>query len=134
MIDGDDVIESYKYGSELITVTDEDKAEYKYDAGPKRMSVLGFVSQESLPRQCVLGDGCMAFQPQPEDEAAAVALSSLAYAMYDMGQAAVVRRVYRLNSAPRMGVLVPEYQTDDDGNSEMVISLLFCKDERPNKF
>ena len=49
-----------------------------------------------------------------------MALSSLAYAMHDSAQAAVVRRVYRANLAPRIGALIPEYRTDEDGNDEMV--------------
>ena len=49
-----------------------------------------------------------------------MALSALAYAMNDTNSAAVVRRVYRANSTPRMGVLVPEYRPDEDGNDRLV--------------
>ncbi len=51
-----------------------------------------------------------------------VALSALAFAMYDSGMAGIVRRVYRAKSTPRMGVLIPEYKDDDEGNSKLVSS------------
>ena len=52
-----------------------------------------------------------------------IALSTMAYAMQDSGHAALVRRVYRAGSAPRVGALIPESIKDDEGNSQMVI---FC--------
>ncbi len=68
VIDPDQVIESYKYGSDLITVSEEAKVEYKYDAGAKAMTVVGFIPQAKIPRSHLVGDGCMAFQPLQEDE------------------------------------------------------------------
>ena len=41
---------------------------YKYDGGPKSMTVIGFIPVLKLPRNMVLGDGCMAFQPVDDDE------------------------------------------------------------------
>jgi len=43
-------------------------AEYKYDGGPKRFTVLGFVPQQRIQRQFLIGDGNMIFQPQTDDE------------------------------------------------------------------
>ncbi len=106
-----------------IILTDEDKTAYRYDGGAKRMSVLGFLPLAKLQRQLVLGDGCMTFQPVADDESSVMALSSLAYAMYESGQVALIRRVYRANSTPRMGALIPEFVTDDDGNSSLVCGM-----------
>ena len=44
----------------------------------------------------------------------------MAHALLDMGMVALVRKVYRANSTPRLGIMVPEYNTDDDGNSQLV--------------
>ena len=64
----EDLVESYKYGSDVVPVTEEDKENYKYNGGAKNLSVLGFVKQEDIPRQLVVGDGCMVFQPVDGDE------------------------------------------------------------------
>ena len=37
-----------------------------------------------------------------------------------MGMVALVRKVYRANSTPRLGVMVPEYAQDEEGNSQLV--------------
>ncbi len=88
VIEQEEIIESYKYGSQLITVSGtrpylsgkivkifieafplgEDKELYQYDGGPKSMSIVGFVSQQQVLRQYLIGDGCMIFQPVQEDE------------------------------------------------------------------
>jgi len=58
--------------------------------------------------------------------------------MHDMQRAAIVRRVYRAGSTPRLGALVPEYVTDeDDGNSNMTlvyIELPYMEDVRDFDF
>ena len=52
----------------LSFLSDEEKAEYKYEAGPKNFSALGFVRQSAIQRQWLIGDGCMVFQAQDGDE------------------------------------------------------------------
>ena len=64
----EDMVESYKYGSDLITVTDEDKETYKYNGGPKAFQTIGFIPQREVQRQHLMGEGCMEFQPAEGDD------------------------------------------------------------------
>lgn len=57
-----------KWKRKNLSFLDDLKKQYKYDGGDKRMSVLGFVKQEDIQRQYLLGDGCMVFQPVEGDE------------------------------------------------------------------
>nr|AIL94178.1 Ku80 [Tigriopus japonicus] len=137
VVEGDNLIESYKYGPELITVADEDKAAFSYDGGPKSLCVLGFVPQDDIQRQWLLGDGSMVFQPVEDDEPSTAALSALAFAMHDMRMAAIVRKVYRAKATPRMGLLVPEYRSNDEGVDELTIvfiELPYAEDLRQYEF
>lgn len=67
-VEPDDLVESYKYGSDVVPVTEDDKANHKYDGGPKSLAVFGCVKQDDIQRNMVLGDGCMVFQPVEGDE------------------------------------------------------------------
>ncbi|TRY72363.1 hypothetical protein TCAL_01009 [Tigriopus californicus] len=137
VVEGSNLIESYKYGPELITVAEEDKASFSYDGGPKSLCVLGFVPQSDIQRQWLLGDGSMVFQPVEDDEPSMAALSALAFAMHDMRMAAIVRKVYRAKSTPRMGMLVPEYRPNDEGVDELTIvfiELPYSEDLRQYEF
>jgi len=132
-ISPDQLIESFKYGSELVTVTDEDKATYAYEGGEKSLILMGFAPQAAIQMSFLIGDGCMVFQPPENDDAATAALSSLAHAMLDSNQVAIVRRVYNRRATPRIGALIPEYSTDDEGNDHLVIvyiDLPYAEDNR----
>lgn len=48
--------------------SEEDKTNFKYEAGPKNLAVIGFVSQDQIQREHLIGDGCMVFQPIENDE------------------------------------------------------------------
>ena len=85
----------------------------------------------------LIGDGCMLFQPPPDDEPSARALSALAHALMELNQVAIVRKVYRANSTPRLGALIPEEKTDEDGNKYMslvFIELPYMEDRRDYQF
>ena len=66
VIEYDDIIESFKYGSEVIPVSDDTKASYKYNGGPKRMCVLGFAPLKNLPRHILLGERVLQLQRYPD--------------------------------------------------------------------
>ena len=134
----EELIMSYKYGSDLVTVSDEDVANFTYQSGPKSMTVLGFMPRSEIRRQLLIGDGAMTFQPVEDDDNSATALSALAFALQDLEMAAVVRRVYRNGSCPRLGVLVPEYSPDEeegvDRLSLIYVELPYMEDVREYQF
>ena len=77
----EELIMSYKYGSDLVTVSEEDLVNFTYQSGPKSLTVLGFMPRAEIRRQLLLGDGAMTFQPVEDDENSATALSALAFAL-----------------------------------------------------
>jgi hypothetical protein len=66
VVEREDLIESYKYGSELIAVTDVDK-QSSFNGGEKSLIVVGFITRGQIPYQYLLGDGSFVFQPTDGD-------------------------------------------------------------------
>ena len=56
----------------------------------------------------LIGNGSMAFLQSEDDDNSAVAVSTLAQAMAELGVVGIVGRVYSRAPAPRLGVLAPE--------------------------
>ena len=42
------MVTSYQYGRSLVSVTEEDEANAKYEGGPKSMSLFGFVERSEI--------------------------------------------------------------------------------------
>ncbi|KAJ9590743.1 hypothetical protein L9F63_016259, partial [Diploptera punctata] len=107
-VDPEDVISGYSYGNTLVPMSDIDKISMSYKSGPKCLSILGFTKSSNVPRYLLIGEGCMHFTAQKNDSNAASALSSLINAMKDLDMYAISRKVYRDNTATRLGVLFPK--------------------------
>ncbi|WAR17053.1 XRCC5-like protein [Mya arenaria] len=103
-VDKDDMVEKHRYGTESVTIPEEDKGNMKYKA-EKCFKVLGFTKMENVKRSEMMGDGCMAV-------AAGIALSALINALYETNMCAIVRRVYNASSSPRVGCLVAHIKAD----------------------
>lgn len=114
------LIESYRYGSELIAVQDVDKASL-FDGGPKSLVVVGFIQQNEIPIHLAIGDGSMVFQPIEGNQSSIVALSALVNAMHAEEMVALVRRVYNARSAPKLAALVPSLKRDPETQEETTI-------------
>jgi len=59
-----------------------------------------------------MGDGTSLCVAEKGDEAAAVALSALINAMYELNSVAIVRRVYCANAQVHVGCLMPYIKAD----------------------
>ncbi|XP_052762081.1 X-ray repair cross-complementing protein 5-like [Mya arenaria] len=110
-VDKDDMVEKHRYGTESVTIPEEDKGNMKYKA-EKCFKVLGFTKMENVKRSEMMGDGCMAVVAEKGDEAAGIALSALINALYETNMCAIVRRVYNASSSPRVGCLVAHIKAD----------------------
>uniref|UniRef100_A0A0K2UUL8 Xray repair crosscomplementing protein 5like [Strongylocentrotus purpuratus] n=1 Tax=Lepeophtheirus salmonis TaxID=72036 RepID=A0A0K2UUL8_LEPSM len=127
-VEANNLIESYKYGSKLITVSEEDRANFHYEGGGKSLKVIGFIKKDQIPNQYLLGNGNMAFLPTENDPHSSTALSAIILSMVELGRAALVRKVYRAKTTPRMGILVPEIITpEDDEESDETYRLIFIE-------
>lgn len=109
MIDREDVISAYKYGSKLIPVSIEEEKHWSYKSGNRCLSVLAFV--DPIPQQFGSGTGTKFIFPHRKagvvDRSAQIALSALINAMAEAGKVAIARHVYNNNTRLAIGVLAP---------------------------
>jgi len=129
----DDIVMGYRYGAEIVTISEEDEQMTKFEGGPKSLSLFGFLPCSEVKHHQVLGDGCMVFLPSEGDSNSGRAWAALTQAMLQLKVVAVVRKVYNKNSAPRLGALVPEYS--EEGDLMLVhVELPFAEDLRYMEF
>ena len=110
----EEIVMGYRYGREIVTISEEDEASVKFDGGPKSMTLFGFLPLSELKFHQLVGDGAMIFLPNEGDVNSGRAWSTLVQAMLELKMVAVVRKVYSRISAPRLGALVPEYNEEGD--------------------
>eukprot|EP00092_Neocalanus_flemingeri_P029149 GFUD01031637.1.p1 GENE.GFUD01031637.1~~GFUD01031637.1.p1 ORF type:complete len:539 (-),score=144.69 GFUD01031637.1:43-1659(-) len=113
-LEQDDLVMSYRYGPELVTISAADEAAAKFEGGPKSMSLFGFIARSEIKPSDMVGEGCMAFMPTEDDLNSQTAWSALIQAMMELDMVAIVRKVYSKISAPRLGVLTPEIGEDGE--------------------
>ena len=77
----------------------------------------------------LIGNGSMAFLQSEDDDNSAVAVSTLAQAMAELGVVGIVRRVYSRATAPRLGVLAPE-EDEAGGRYLAYVDLPFAEDRQ----
>lgn len=135
VVEQSDLIESYRYGDELIAISEVDKA--NYDGGPKSLKLVGFINRRQIPFHLLLGDGSMIFLPTEGDSRSLLGLSAVLKAMAEDDMVAIVRRVYRAKTGPKLGLLLPDTRWVDveDGEKEkasvmVYIELPFMEDIR----
>ncbi|PNF22251.1 X-ray repair cross-complementing protein 5 [Cryptotermes secundus] len=107
VIDKEDVIEGFSFGSTLVPFSAVDKSMMSYQSGDKCLSILGFTKLKNVPRHLFVGKGVLYIMAQKGDSSAEVALSSLIHALNDEGLVAIARKVYRVNTAAVLGALFP---------------------------
>lgn len=110
-IEKSDVIDGHRYGSTLVPFSKDDKETMKYKT-TKCFTLLCFVSADNVPCHMLMGDGTSICVAEKGDEPAAVALSALINAMYELNCVAIVRRVYAANAQVHVGCLKPYIKTD----------------------
>jgi len=107
-VEQEDLIMSYRFGTELVSISAADEAAAKFEGGPKSMSLFGFIARSEIKASDLVGDGSMAFMPSEDDPNSQAAWAALIQAMLELDMVAVVRKVYNKASAPKLGVLTPE--------------------------
>lgn len=102
---------AYKYGADLIPVGAWDETALKFPS-PVSITILGYMSQESIPRYLRIGDP---YAVTGEDSRrSAVAISALAQAMHKEGQAAICKFVKTKDGDPLLAALLPLVEDGDD--------------------
>ena len=50
-VDAADVVMGYRYGEQVVSITEEEEKEAKFDGGPKSLTLFGFLAQSELKYQ-----------------------------------------------------------------------------------
>ena len=130
-VETENVAKAYRYGKTIVPMTAEDQKSMKLQT-TKSCKVLGFTSCENVPRNLYTRDTCHILTPQPGDQHAAVAFSSLCHALAEKKMVAIVRYVARGNTDPKLGFLSPHIKSQYD--SLIFIALPYREDIRSYLF
>ena len=50
-VDAADVVMGYRYGEQVVSITEEEEKKAKFDGGPKSLTLFGFLAQSELKHQ-----------------------------------------------------------------------------------
>ncbi|XP_006892014.1 PREDICTED: X-ray repair cross-complementing protein 5 [Elephantulus edwardii] len=103
----EDTIQGFRYGSDIVPFSKVDEEQMKYRSEGKCFSVLGFCRSSQVQRKFFMGNQVLKVFAAKDDEAAAVALSSLIHALDELNMVAIVRYVYDKRSNPQVGMAFP---------------------------
>lgn len=107
VVQKDELVHGYCYGSTLIPFSDGDKQELNYESGPKCLSLLKITKKEFVPRHIWLGKSGTCFVARENDEHATLAFSAFVQALERLKSVAIVRRIYNNGYRPYLGALIP---------------------------
>uniref|UniRef100_A0A8C2P6C3 X-ray repair cross-complementing protein 5 n=2 Tax=Capra hircus TaxID=9925 RepID=A0A8C2P6C3_CAPHI len=122
----------FRYGSDIIPFSKVDEEQMKYRSEGKCFSVLGFCRSSQVHMKYFMGNQVLKVFAAKDDEAAAVALSSLIHALDELDMVAVVRYAYDQRTNPQVGVAFPLIK--DTYECLAYIQLPFMEDLRQYMF
>jgi len=121
-----ETIHAYRFGHDLVPISQDIEASFKFKVDVKSLQVQGFVLTEQVPHAHMMGNPEM-IAAAPGDEAAGQAFAALVTALREGGKVMVVRYVRQKNAAPRSCVCTPQVEESEDGST----SYFFCKNDLP---
>ncbi|XP_028337486.1 X-ray repair cross-complementing protein 5 isoform X2 [Physeter macrocephalus] len=128
----EDTIQGFRYGSDIIPFSKVDEEQMKYKLEGKCFSVLGFCRSSQVHMKYFMGNQVLKVFATKDDEAAAVALSSLIHALDELDMVAVVRYAYDRRANPQVGVAFPYIR--DFYECLVYVQLPFMEDLRQYMF
>ncbi|KAL1771021.1 X-ray repair cross-complementing protein 5 [Sigmodon hispidus] len=128
----EDTIQGFRYGSDIIPFSKVDEEQMKYKSEGKCFSVLGFCRSSQVHRRFFMGNQVLKVFAAKDDEAAAVALSSLIHALDELNMVAIVRYAYDKRANPQVGVAFPYIK--DAYECLVYVQLPFMEDLRQYMF
>ncbi|TKC47958.1 hypothetical protein EI555_005088, partial [Monodon monoceros] len=128
----EDTIQGFRYGSDIIPFSKVDEEQMKYKSEGKCFSVLGFCRSSQVHMKYFMGNQVLKVFATKDDEAAAVALSSLIHALDELDMVAVVRYAYDRRANPQVGVAFPYIR--DAYECLVYVQLPFMEDLRQYMF
>uniref|UniRef100_A0A2K6F6S0 X-ray repair cross-complementing protein 5 n=1 Tax=Propithecus coquereli TaxID=379532 RepID=A0A2K6F6S0_PROCO len=128
----EDTIQGFRYGSDIVPFSKVDEEQMKYKSEGKCFSVLGFCRSFQVQRKFFMGNQVLKVFAAKNDEAAAVALSSLIHALDELDMVAIVRYAYDKRANPQVGVAFPYIK--EAYECLMYVQLPFMEDLRQYMF
>ncbi|XP_060224580.1 X-ray repair cross-complementing protein 5 isoform X2 [Meriones unguiculatus] len=128
----EDTIQGFRYGSDIVPFSKVDEEQMKYKSEGKCFSVLGFCRSSQVHRRFFMGYQVLKVFAAKDDEAAAVALSSLVHALDELNMVAIVRYTYDKRANPQVGVAFPYIK--DAYECLVYVQLPFMEDLRQYMF
>ncbi|KAK2108524.1 X-ray repair cross-complementing protein 5 [Saguinus oedipus] len=125
-------ISGFRYGSDIVPFSKVDEEQMKYKSEGKCFSVLGFCKSSQVQRRFFMGNQVLKVFAARDDEAAAVALSSLIHALNDLDMVAIVRYAYDKRANPQVGVAFPHIKHNYE--CLVYVQLPFMEDLRQYMF
>ncbi len=107
VLEKDGVIDAYQFGSTIVPFSDDDKKMMQYESGVKGLFLIGVTSRKNVDIHMLTGSGSYVVLAKQDDPVATTTLEAFIQAIYQRNCVGIARRIYRLNSAVRIGALFP---------------------------
>lgn len=129
-VEPDELSKGYEYGRTAVHISESDRNVTTYETSPC-LDIMGFVEKTSYERYLDM-DRTNLIVPAKGDDKAAMALSSLIHALYELDSYVIARLVAKENKEPRILILAPHI--DPDLECLYDSELPFAEDVRSYKF
>ncbi|KAF4548829.1 ATP-dependent DNA helicase II subunit 2-like protein [Elsinoe fawcettii] len=126
----EDLAKGYAYGSTAVHIAESDRAVTTFETKPG-LSIIGFVAKEQYTRYMDMSRANMIIA-QRTNPKAALALSSLIHALFELNSFAVARFVPKPDKAPVILLLCPSIESDLECLYD--VELPFAEDVRQYRF
>jgi ATP-dependent DNA helicase 2 subunit 2 len=129
-VDRDDLAKGYQYGRTAVHISQADENITKLETFSS-YDILGFIPAENVERYAIIDNSNMLVSQKGNDKAA-LALSSLIHALFELGSVAVARFVKKDMAEPMITLLSPSVEPDFECLIENVLP--FAEDVRTYRF
>ena len=126
----EELAKGYEYGRTAVHISETDENITKLETETS-YDILGFIPAENAERYMIIDNSCI-LVPQKGNDKAALALSSLVHALFELGSVAVARLVKKDMSEPAVTLLSPLVEPDAEGLIENMLP--FAEDIRAYRF
>jgi ATP-dependent DNA helicase 2 subunit 2 len=130
-VDKESLESGYKYGSEIVTFSEEQKALIKGPTSDAELSIIGFTAQRLVPRWYLMSPADYIVANANAVDAA-IALSSLAHALVETESYGFARYVSKENADPQVVLLAPKIEPEFE--ALVLCQLPFAEDYRQYQF
>jgi ATP-dependent DNA helicase 2 subunit 2 len=126
----EELAKGYEYGRAAVHISETDENITRLETD-QSYDIVGFIPAENIERYVIMDNSNM-LVPQKGNDKAALALSSLIHALYELGSVAVARFVKKDMNEPILTLLSPSVESDFECLIESVLP--FAEDIRAYRF